>query len=268
MPNLTEQRLREERIIKNFEKQGCREIGIMLAMIDAADRGVHPAHPILHDEVGLYSEIKEKVKQLDLNPPHSPIKIHNAEFPINANGGVIDYKHRLGLYLGRFQPLHIGHASIIDQMLKECKSVVIAIGSAHESGTERNPFSYGLRKTLIEETYRDQLDRISIIPVYDREKYSDDPSWGDYLINNVLATCYDLFPDVIYEGDDSVNTNWYDDYDIPIVRVHRCNIPISGTFLRLAIRENNKDFVLSHLPTQIHKFYDELRKEIQNGTTD
>ena len=35
-----------------------------------------------------------------------------------------NYKYRLGLYLGRFQPLHIGHTSIIDQMLEECRNMV------------------------------------------------------------------------------------------------------------------------------------------------
>lgn len=266
MSNLTEQRLREERIIKNFEKQGCRELGVMLAMIDAVDRGVHPAHPALHDEVGLYSEIKEKVEQLVPKSPRSPIKIHNAEFPMDENGNVIDYKYKLGLYLGRFQPLHIGHTSIIDRMLKECKTIVIAIGSAQESGAERNPLSYNFRWNLIRTVYHDQIDRIRIVPINDRTNYSDDSSWGVHLLN-YLDVNEDLFPDVIYEGDDLVNTNWYDECVVPVIRVPRCTIPVSGTDLRKAIKSDCKDFALQYLPIQTHKFYDELRKEIQNGTT-
>ena len=45
-------------------------------------------------------------------------------------------KHKCGLYIGRFQPLHIGHTSIISKMLDECEQVIVAVGSAQESGTE------------------------------------------------------------------------------------------------------------------------------------
>lgn len=178
-----------------------------------------------------------------------------------------DYKYKLGLYLGRFQPLHIGHMSIIDQMLEECESIVIDVGSAQESGTERNPLSFNFRRRLIREVYFGHLSRIHIHPLYDRKVYSDDSSWGAYLLR-VFKSHHNTIPDVIYEGDEAVNTHWYDDCDIPVVRVSRHCLPISGTDLRKAIKDDCKDFALSYLPPQIHKFYDELRKEIQNGTTD
>lgn len=177
-----------------------------------------------------------------------------------------DYKYRLGLYLGRFQPLHIGHASVIDRMLKECEEIVIAIGSAQEFGTERNPLDYGKRRYLIEMRYFGQLNRIHICPIYDRQKYSEDSSWGVYLLGQ-LESEYELTPDVIYEGDDSVNTHWYDDCYIPVVRVSRDETHVSGTELRKCIKEDRKNLALSYMPIEIHIFYDELRKEIQNGKT-
>ena len=120
--------------------------------------------------------------------------------------------------------------------------------------------------SLIEIVYSDLKDRIHIIPVSDRETYSDDSSWGEYL----LKVCFDnnLYPDVIYEGDDSVNTYWYDGCNIPVIRVPRDKLPISGTDLRKAIKDDCKYFVLQYLPEQLHKYYDKIRKEIQNGTTD
>ena len=89
-----------------------------------------------------------------------------------------DYKYNLGLYLGRFQPLHIGHTSVIDQMLQECEHIVIAIGSAQELLTERNPLDYYTRRYLIRRVYLGQLSRIHIRPIYDRQNYSEDSSWA------------------------------------------------------------------------------------------
>ena len=172
--------------------------------------------------------------------------------------------YKCGLYLGRFQPLHIGHISIIDKMLDECDHIIIAVGSAQESGTERNPLSFMFRSCLIEEVYSDYLDDITILPIRDRDAYSDDSSWGTCLFKQVSEMTL-LRPTVIYEGDEVVNDHWYDELDIPVVKVSRYRLPISGTDLRKAINSNYKNFALEYLPTPIHKYYDEIRKEIQNA---
>ena len=55
-------------------------------------------------------------------------------------------KYKVGLFIGRFQPFHKGHESIVRKMLEECEKVIIAIGSAQESGTVANPFRYEYQK--------------------------------------------------------------------------------------------------------------------------
>ncbi|VVB98820.1 Nicotinamide-nucleotide adenylyltransferase [uncultured archaeon] len=45
------------------------------------------------------------------------------------------------LFIGRFQPFHKGHLSAVKWIAKKSGSVIIAIGSAQERNTERNPFS-------------------------------------------------------------------------------------------------------------------------------
>ena len=175
-------------------------------------------------------------------------------------------QHKCGLYLGRFQPLHLGHTSIINQMLDECEKIIIAVGSAQKSGTERNPLSFDFRKYLIEETYYDVLDNIVIIPINDRERYSDDSSWGDYLFNQIYEQTT-LRPDAIYEGEESVNTNWYDNRSIQIVKVPRTDIPISATEIRNAILHDELDFALDRLPYAIFEYFGQIRKEIQNAAT-
>lgn len=173
---------------------------------------------------------------------------------------------KYGLYVGRFQPLHIGHKSIIDKMLEECKTVIIAIGSAQESGTEKNPLSFEFRKILIYSVYSECLDRIIVLPINDRTTYSDDSTWGDYLLDRVQEQC-GLTPDVIYEGEEDVRTHWYDNYDIPVIKVQRSFIEISGTELRKAILEDRVLKAAIYLPIPIyHNYYDLIRKEIQNAT--
>jgi len=57
-----------------------------------------------------------------------------------------------GLFIGRFQPFHLGHLSDIKDALKEVDELVIAIGSSQHSGTKENPFSTEERIKMIEDT--------------------------------------------------------------------------------------------------------------------
>ena len=45
-----------------------------------------------------------------------------------------------GLIIGHFQTFHKGHQSLVDTGLQLCDRLLILVGSAQESGTERNPF--------------------------------------------------------------------------------------------------------------------------------
>jgi nicotinamide-nucleotide adenylyltransferase len=53
-----------------------------------------------------------------------------------------------GLYVGRFQPFHLGHLEAIKYILKRVDAVIIAIGSAQCSHTLENPFTAGERITM------------------------------------------------------------------------------------------------------------------------
>ena len=171
-------------------------------------------------------------------------------------------KYKCGLYIGRFQPLHIGHTHIISRMFDECETVIIAIGSAQESGTKRNPFGFAFREEMIQDTYEFYWNRLKIVPLNDRENPSDDASWGDYVFNRVYEWCQ-LTPDVIYEGEESERTHWYDNLDVEVVKVHRGILPISGTMLREAIAQNDKTVASQWLPYAIREHYNRMRKEIR-----
>ena len=57
-----------------------------------------------------------------------------------------------GLFVGRFQPFHLGHLKAIEWILERCEKVTVVIGSSLESSTQRNPFTLEERKEMIEKS--------------------------------------------------------------------------------------------------------------------
>ena len=78
-----------------------------------------------------------------------------------------------GLVVGRFQPFHKGHLSVIRECLGRCDELIVVIGSAEESHTMRNPFTAGERFQMILSclTPEERL-RILIVPLRDVNRYS------------------------------------------------------------------------------------------------
>ena len=75
-----------------------------------------------------------------------------------------------GLYVGRFQPFHIGHLDAIEHALREVDELVIVIGSAQYSHNSDNPFTAGerlfmIRKALLEAKVDNS--KLWIVPVPD-----------------------------------------------------------------------------------------------------
>lgn len=175
-------------------------------------------------------------------------------------------KYKCGLYIGRFQPIHIGHEAIIRQMLDECVTVVVAIGSAQEHNTPHNPFNFWERKDLITNIfYREVIaGRLIIIPIKDRENPSNDASWGDYVFDKVKWFTNEK-PNVVYEGEEAERNNWYDNLDVEVIRVSRVNIPVSATELRENIKNREYTEVLEMLPSAITYRIDEMRRVIENA---
>ena len=77
----------------------------------------------------------------------------------------------IGLLIGRFQPLHLGHIEAIKFALRQLSTLIIVVGSAQISYELRNPFTAGERITMIRNTliHIDEIDirNILIIPVPD-----------------------------------------------------------------------------------------------------
>jgi nicotinamide-nucleotide adenylyltransferase len=76
-----------------------------------------------------------------------------------------------GLFVGRFQPFHLGHLATIKFALNNVDELIIVIGSAQTSHEIRNPFTAGERIQIIRDSLMadSEIDikRILLIPVSD-----------------------------------------------------------------------------------------------------
>lgn len=166
-------------------------------------------------------------------------------------------KYKLGIVCGRFQPLHNGHCSIIDKALEECESVSVFIGSAQESNTIKNPFSYEIRRMFLKKVYG---NRITIFPMTDMSSPNAaietwEGEWGRFFLNKVYESIGRL-PDAIFTGAENIRDRWFypeDIKNIDIIEVSRDIIPVSATEIRHKIK--NHEDISQYVPKEIAEMF-------------
>ncbi|MBS3116360.1 nicotinamide-nucleotide adenylyltransferase [Candidatus Woesearchaeota archaeon] len=134
------------------------------------------------------------------------------------------------LFIGRFQPFHLGHLNAIKQILKECDEIIIGIGSAQYSNTKENPLPYNLRQMIIEEALqKEKVHHFTIMKIND---LNNDAKW----VRRVLSIVGPI--DVVYSGNSWVK-KLFTTAGIT-VKNPRFIIPITGTIERQMIIEDHK----------------------------
>lgn len=152
----------------------------------------------------------------------------------------------LGIIIWRFQPFHKWHKLLVDTALSECKSILILIWSSNKEDTN-NPYSYELRKDIIDTEISDEKVFVSNLPDFD-----DDKEWMKYILSyipKIVNSC------TIYCGDEqndsAVKTiHEYKDmlyFDYTIKEIPRSIIPISATQVRELIMNNSFDLLDQYL---------------------
>jgi bifunctional NMN adenylyltransferase/nudix hydrolase len=77
------------------------------------------------------------------------------------------------VFIGRFQPMHIGHEQVIQTALKLAETVIVVIGSANRSRTPKNPWTAQDRAAMIRSVFPD-TKRVRIVQMNDQ---SSDQRW-------------------------------------------------------------------------------------------
>ena len=86
----------------------------------------------------------------------------------------------LTVYIGRFQPFHLGHVAILQQALASSDLVLVLVGSSFVARTIKNPFTFDERAGMIERWYIENKagyvgNRLFIMPL--RDQHYNNAKW-------------------------------------------------------------------------------------------
>ncbi len=79
---------------------------------------------------------------------------------------------RRGIYLGRFQPYHLGHHEVLKKIVQEVDEIIVCIGSAQKSHELENPFTAGERVLMVVGALSEFDIKHYVIPIEDIQRNS------------------------------------------------------------------------------------------------
>lgn len=136
------------------------------------------------------------------------------------------------LYVGRFQPFHLGHLDAVKQILTHNKKIIIGIGSAQYSGTPENPHTAGLRKKMIETSLLETgipAEKFTLVQIPD---IHDDEAWVVH-VENICPPFGE-----VWSGTERVQKLFRADKKHTVV-TPKFNLDVSGTEIRDWMKKND-----------------------------
>ena len=131
------------------------------------------------------------------------------------------------LYIGRFQPFHLGHAYALSQITEP--EIIIGIGSSQYSRTDTNPYTFEERKLMIERAWNKK--DVSILPIPDIHNESQ---WVEHVVHITGPL------DVIYTGNAWVKELFEKaGYTVQELMIQH---PYSGTKIRQLITQHSDEW--------------------------
>ncbi|WP_414649857.1 bifunctional nicotinamide-nucleotide adenylyltransferase/Nudix hydroxylase [Dyella sp.] len=71
------------------------------------------------------------------------------------------------VFIGRFEPFHIGHAAVARHALGHARKLIFLVGSADTPRSIRNPWTVAERTVMIRAALEDVADRLIVMPLRD-----------------------------------------------------------------------------------------------------
>ncbi len=132
-----------------------------------------------------------------------------------------------GLFIGRFQPFHLGHLNDIKNALKEVDELVIGVGSSDEKHTKDNPFTVKERIEMMDLVLpNNDIQNYTVFPIPD---FHDDKRWVEHI--ETLVPEFDL----VYTGNKWTEKCFKKKYKVKKVKIIK---GISSTIIRHKIIKN------------------------------
>jgi len=172
-------------------------------------------------------------------------------------------KYDLLVFIGRFQPVHIGHTQVIETACKMADNVLVLIGSSNQPRTIKNPWTYQERSDMISDSTLDIQQRhnsqIHTRPIYD-QSYNDQ-KWVtsvqatvDDFVNENLAYPKEKQHRIGLIGHSKDSSSYYLKMFPQWETVeHQMNEDVSATDLRkLLFEDKSTRFLQGVLPTTVY----------------
>ncbi len=145
---------------------------------------------------------------------------------------------KTALFIGRFQPFHLGHLDAVKQALKKTDLLFIAIGSAQENYLPENPFTAGERMEMIMAALQEAKiprEKYFIVPIPNINNYD---LWPYHVEQNLppfneVFTCSDIVR-TLFE-----NSNRHRKNPRKIIMIKK-NLKVCSTDIRKAMLKNKK----------------------------
>lgn len=115
------------------------------------------------------------------------------------------------VFIGRFQPPHLGHLAVIREALKRARQVIVLIGSAWQARSLRNPWRFEERRDMLRSAFdATDNDRLEIEPLLDA-LYNDDVWVRDVQrkVRDVARPCHGKLPRIGLIGASRGQSSYY-----------------------------------------------------------
>lgn len=133
------------------------------------------------------------------------------------------------LFVGRFQPVHRGHAEILKKISEKVDEIAIVIGSSQFANTEENPFSADEREEMLKRVLAEY--GIENFRIYKVPDVNDNKKW----VENVIGKVGNF--DVVYSGNELVKKLFREAGKKVIAIEHINRDTLSGTEIRRRIKK-------------------------------
>lgn len=184
---------------------------------------------------------------------------------------------KIGVFLSRMQPLHLGHLGMINKALSENDKVIILIGSSNKEKTIRNPLGLKIRREILEETLEQEYgknyeERLILKELPDWSTETDIDSnleWGRYLYYNIVALSEQKNFTMYFSDEPAIIENWFQDERIrkriTLKTFERKNMfeDVSSTKIRNAFLNNDKEYIERSVPEPVLKRFEKIKKTLE-----
>ena len=178
-----------------------------------------------------------------------------------------------GVVLFRAQPLHKAHMWLIERALEENDKVCLVLGSSNKHEMLRNPFTFELRREMIEGALSNKEDMHRIIlfelPDWSQEGIKeDDTVWGHYLYYNIVSRIEQKNFSIYYSDEPELIEPWFDDeikqfVGLRLFERQQVFEGLSATKIRNALLEydnESKGYLIQMLPENVFNMTEKLRQ--------